>query len=264
MPAPPTPPVTGTQAVDRALDLAARIVHAGGPVTFTELAEQSGYARSTTSRLLAALERGGLVGRGEDGTFVPGALFEMYAASHDADAVLVEASRPELVALGEATGETINLAVARAGTVVQIDQVDSSFFLGSRNWVGVEVPPHTSALGKVLYAWEALPLPAGALVQLTAQSVGSVDALAATLPTIRRLGYATTIDELEPGLTGVAAPVLVDGKVVAALGVSGPTSRIAATISTTGTVVAAHARALSTRLRRHGFGGADRRKDGAA
>ena len=52
---------TGTQAVDRAARLVTEVVHAPDSVTFTELAAATGLAKSTTSRLLVALERGGLV-----------------------------------------------------------------------------------------------------------------------------------------------------------------------------------------------------------
>ena len=54
---------TGTQAVDRAARLVTEVVHAPDSVTFTELAAATGLAKSTTSRLLVALERGGLVRR---------------------------------------------------------------------------------------------------------------------------------------------------------------------------------------------------------
>ena len=47
----------GTQAVDRAAALIDLVVRAPDPVSFTALSEESGLARSTTSRLLAALER---------------------------------------------------------------------------------------------------------------------------------------------------------------------------------------------------------------
>ena len=73
-------------------------------------------------------------------------------------------------------------------------------------------------------------------------------ALKARLPGIRQDGFASTVDELEPGLTGVAAPVRHHGTVVGALGISGPTSRLAADLRSTGTLVAAHAKALSNRL----------------
>ena len=51
--------------------------------------------------------------------------------------------------------------------------------------------------------------------------------LNAELDTVRREGYATAADELELGLSAVAAPVLDEsGRAVAALSVSGPTLRL--------------------------------------
>jgi DNA-binding IclR family transcriptional regulator len=44
---------------------------------------------------------------------------------------------------------------------------------------------------------------------------------------VRREGYATAVDELEVGLTGMAAPVLgAGGRAIAALSISGPTLRL--------------------------------------
>ena len=149
-------PTTGTQSIDRAADLLARVVRADQPPTFTDLADATGLARSTTSRILAALERADLIDRAHDGALRPGSLFDLYAARRTADDVLAEHALGTMRALGELTGETINLGVGRGDTVQQIAQVDSTYFLGSRDWVGVEVPAHCSALGKVLYAARVL------------------------------------------------------------------------------------------------------------
>ena len=131
-----TPTVgTGTQSIDRAADLLARVVRAPSPVTFTELAEVTGLARSTTSRLLSALERADLLARDEQARWIPGALFDHYAARRSDDAHLVEAADSTMRALGDLTGETVNLGVPRRGMVVQVAQVDSSYYLGSRDWV---------------------------------------------------------------------------------------------------------------------------------
>jgi IclR family transcriptional regulator, acetate operon repressor len=242
---------TGTQSIDRATDLLARVVRAQAPVTFTELNEVTGLTRSTTSRLLSALERADLLIRDDQGRWTPGTLFDHYATQRTDDGHLVETADPTMRALGDLTGETINLGVARRGTVVQVAQVDSAYFLGSRDWVGTDVPAHCSALGKVLFAHGALPVASGRLDALTPASVTTGAALQAQLPAIRSDGFATTVDELEPGLTGVAAPVRRHGAVVAALGISGPTSRLAADLRSTGTLVAAHARVLSARLDHH-------------
>ena len=218
---------TGTQAVDRAVRLVSEVVHAPDSVTFTELAAATGLAKSTTSRLLDALERGGLVRRDDDGRFRPGDVFVRYAWRGGAEAGLVEVARPFLARLGAETGETVNLGVARDGMVEQIAQVDSKYLIGGTNWVGRPVPLHCAALGKVLLAYGAAPLPPGRLESRTSRTLTSRAALEENLRQVRRDGYAVTDEELEPGLVAVAAPVFRDGaEVVAALSVSAPASRL--------------------------------------
>ncbi len=222
---PATP--TGTQAVDRAARLVTEVVHAADSVTFTELAAATGLAKSTTSRLLDALERGGLVRRTADGRFSPGEVFVRYAWRGGAEAGLTEVARPFLDRLGELTGETVNLGVAHDGMVEQIAQVDSRYLIGGTNWLGRPVPLHCAALGKVLLAYGAAELPPGRLEARTQRTITSRAALEEELERVRRNGYAITDEELEPGLVAVAAPVLRDGAVVvAALSVSAPASRL--------------------------------------
>jgi IclR family transcriptional regulator, acetate operon repressor len=259
----PLPSPNGTQAVDRAAQLLVHVVHCPEPVTFTELAAASGLAKSTTSRLLMALERSGLVQRDARGRFRPGEVFVSYAWRGSAEAGLITVARPYLDRLGDATGETINLGVASRGLVEQIAQVDSTYLIGGTNWIGLSVPLHCAALGKVLLAYGAAALPPGRLVRRTARTITSRDALAADLAEVRRRGYAVTNEELEPGLVAVAAPVYRDGApaggsggpsprdgtVVAALSVSGPATRVTRTrIPAIASLCMAEARALSAVL----------------
>ncbi len=150
----------GTQAVERAARLLIQVTRHRDPVTFTELTEASGLAKSTASRLLTALERSGLVRRDPAGRFAPGEVFVSYACRGDAEADLVAVAQPALDRLGAQTGETVNLGVPRAGGLVeQIAQVDSTYLIGGTNWVGMSVPLHCAALGKVLLAYGAAELP---------------------------------------------------------------------------------------------------------
>ncbi len=218
---------SGTQAVDRAARLLTEVVHSPGSVTFTELAAATGLAKSTTSRLLLALERNGLVRRDDHGRFRPGEVFVRFAWRGGAEAGLTEVAQPFLDRLGEQTGETINLGVEREGMVEQIAQVDSVYVIGATNWLGRPVPLHCAALGKVLLAYGAATLPPGRLERRTEQTITSHAALAADLAAVGACGYAITDGELEPGLVAVAAPVYRDGgTVVAALSVSGPATRL--------------------------------------
>lgn len=238
---------SGTQAVDRAARLLTEVVHAPAPVSFTELAGRAGLAKSTTSRLLLALERGGLIRRDDAGRFLPGEVFVRYAWRGGAEAGLTGVARPYLRRLGEATGETVNLGVDRDGVVEQITQVDSIYVIGAANWVGRPVPLHCSAQGKVLLAFGAATLPAGRLERLTSRTITSRAELGADLARARQRGYALTDGELEPGLTAVAAPVFTgSGAVAAALSVSAPSSRLPrGRIREVATRCAAEASALS-------------------
>jgi IclR family acetate operon transcriptional repressor len=196
---------TGTQAIDRAADLLVSVVESPRALGVGELAERSGLPKSTTSRLVGALERRGLVQRAGDRRVVPGPVLLRFA-HRDAGASLVDLAAPALKALAALSGETINLGVPTPLGVEHLAQEDSRHFVGGTNWVGRRAPYETSANGKVLRAFSA--------------------AKPADAQSIRAQGYAIAVDELEHGLSAVAAPVFGAGSVaIAALSISGPTMR---------------------------------------
>lgn len=244
------PRAGGTQALDRATDLVAAVVGADEPLSFTHLQETSGLAKSTASRMLSALERSGLLERDADGSYVAGQLFWLYAARHDPWEELVRLARPTMERIGEDTLETVHLSVVRGDRVAQVAQVDSQFLLGTRDWTAVDVPAHTSALGKVFYGWETLPIPGEPLPRLTDATLTDPAALRRDVREARRRGWALTRDELEVGLAGVAVPVLGPrGQVVAALGISGPTQRLEDRLDELGHQLSDHAVKLTRLLR---------------
>jgi DNA-binding IclR family transcriptional regulator len=242
-------PGSGTQAVDRAALLVASVVEADEPVSFAELQEASGLAKSTTSRMLSALERGGLLERAPAGGYVAGRLFWLYAARHDPWEDLVRLARPTMQRIGEETHETVHLAVTRGHQVVQVAQVDARYLLSTRDWTEIDVPAHTSALGKVFFAWGTLE-PPDHLEALTPATITDVVQLRRDGARTRRRGFAVTTDELEVGLTGIAVPVRGQrGEVVAALGISGPTARLSASRDEIGRRLASQATQLTQVLR---------------
>ena len=216
------------QTIDRATALLTLVVESGAPRTFASLVDESGLARSTMWRLLGALEDNGLIQRDHTGAFRPGSLFVRYAARPSAVHDLAELARPTLVRLGGLTEETVALAVARGNELVELAQVESRHLLGATHRLDGAVPPHCTALGKVLHAYGVLALPDGVPERRTPRSPVDRAALEHELLEVRRNGWAASVDELEVGLAGVAAPVRsVDGVVLAAVSVSGPTARIA-------------------------------------
>lgn len=231
--------------MDRAAELLSLIVRAEVPPTYTELTQSTGLARSTTSRLLQALERGDMIEKDGNGGYRGGALFAEYASRFDRVESIVSAAGPALDRIADETGETVNLGVPRGNTVVQVAQVDSAYILGTTNWEAVDVPPHLSALGKVMYAFGALSLPAGKLEARTPASVSNREELERQLGQIRDAGYAITRGELEEGLDAVAAPVRGSGVVHAAIGVSGPEFRLGDTHDRVGKLLVEEANRLA-------------------
>lgn len=217
--------MAGTQAVDRTAGLLLHVLGSGRPVAFGELVATSGLAKSTTSRLLTALELQGLLRRDRAGAFMPGSAIERYARSRDHATALAESLRHHLARVVDRTGESANLAVVHRGSVEVVQQVDGTFLLGTVDWVGRTVAPHASALGRVFLAEGLLRAADGPLTALTPNTVTDPTELRRELDRIRRNGYAVVRDELEIGLTAVAVPVREDGEVVAAVSVSGSTAR---------------------------------------
>jgi IclR family transcriptional regulator, acetate operon repressor len=198
---------TGTQAIERAAQLLVRVVEAPQPLSIGELSARAGLPKSTTSRLVGALERQGLVQRlGARGRLRPGPVLLRYA-SRDASQALVALAQPSLTRLADASGETINLAVPGPDGVEHLAQEDTAHLVGVTEWVGRRVPFALAANGKCFLAFGGGELDEAEL--------------------IRSRGYATSVDELEVGLSALAAPVLAaDDAAIAALSISGPTARL--------------------------------------
>jgi len=221
----------GTQAIERAAQLLVDVVEAPQPPSIGELSARAGLPKSTTSRLVGALERQGLVERlGARGRLRPGPVLLRYA-SRDASQSLAALARPSLRRLADASGETINLAVPGPDGVEHLAQEDTAHLVGVTDWVGRRVPFELAANGKCFLAFGG-------------GEIKGADP-------IRSRGYATSIDELEVGLSALAAPVLdTDGTAVAALSISGPTSRLTAErIEKLAPLLQEEARGLSRRLR---------------
>jgi IclR family acetate operon transcriptional repressor len=197
-----------------------------------EVARSLGVHRSTALRLLATLERHGLVERDpRTSKYRLGPRLSQLASAVRGEADLRLAARPVCDALASAVGETVTLDVLDGDEVVPVEQATGSTSVVSVNWLGTRSPVHCTASGKVMLAFAPdsvrIRLLAGPLDRRTPRTVVERAELEAQLAAAREAGYARTFEELEVGLNALAAPVRnAAGEVVAALDVSGPAHRL--------------------------------------
>jgi DNA-binding IclR family transcriptional regulator len=221
------------QSVDRAVTIL-EILARDGEAGVTEVARELGVHKSTASRLLAALVRRDLVTQdAARGRFRLGVGLVRLAGAASRGLDLVQASRPVCRALAQEVGETVNLAILSGRDALYLDQVAGPAALSPHNWAGQRIPLHATSDGKVLLAYlpeaELAECLAPPLARFTQRTVTAPGDLARLLAEVRRQGYATAVDELEAGLTAVAAPVRnAEGTVVASVSASGPSFRIPA------------------------------------
>jgi DNA-binding IclR family transcriptional regulator len=218
------------QSVDRAVSIL-EILARSGEAGVTEISKELGVHKSTAFRLVAALERRDLVeqinGRGK---YRLGTGILRLAGATTSRLDLVQESRPICRRLAKRTGETVNIAVLSDGAALYMDQQAGSSALQPHNWVGQRIPLHATSNGKVLLsaldpAEVSRHVPA--LASYTGNTITTMRALQRELAEVRRRGYAVAVDELEFGLTAVAAPVHdILGDVVASMSVSGPSFRL--------------------------------------
>ena len=218
-------------SVERAVSILQVLAHRG-PTTITQISTELSIHKSTVFRLLSTLEARGLVDQNTSrGRYQLGYGVVQLAAGATRKLDLSVISRPICEALAEAIGETVNVAVHDGDAVVSIDQVIGSAAMTSVNWVGQRDPLHAASAGKVFLAYMTAEERADALPEklkrFTERTITSREALEAQLEDVRQQGYAFTMEEREIGLAAVAAPIrALDGGVVAALAISGPTFRI--------------------------------------
>jgi DNA-binding IclR family transcriptional regulator len=221
------------QSVDRAIAILDLLAQEGWR-TGADVARELGVHRSTALRLLGTLERHGLVER-DSGTakYRLGRRLTQLASVVTGEVDLRSVARPVCEGLARALGETVTLDVIEGDEVVPIEQATGSTAFVSVNWLGRRTPVHCTASGKVILAFapEALRqrLLSRPLERRTPKTIVDHAELEKQLAAVRESGVARTFEELEVGLDAIAAPVRsADGDVVAALDVSGPTSRLGA------------------------------------
>ncbi|MDQ2984324.1 MAG: IclR family transcriptional regulator [Actinomycetota bacterium] len=211
-------------AVERAVAVLDAL--AEGELGTNEVARRTGMTASSASRQLATLAATGLVEHLEEtGRYRLGPRLVELGNAALGQIDLLALARPHLRALVDATGETATLSVPGSRDAVTVDFVQSRQSVQSVAELGRPSVGHATATGKVMLAHGG-SLPVGKLERFTPGTVVDRRKLELELERVRKRGYATAVEEREPGLTAMATPVFGSGgELVAILGVQGPAER---------------------------------------
>ena len=217
----------GSQAVDRALSVLGLFNEQTESLSVGEVADAIGVHRSTGARLLAALERHGLIERDEQSGRYRLGIALVSLAGHVLDRFPARASGRQILGeLRDRLGETVYLGVLDGSSVVYIDQASSPHVKQNVDWVGYRQTLTEGVTGAMLLAFQ----PPGVVSELVPGDGGLGPTARPTqreLVDVRSRGYLARFPDPVSGLVVIAAPVRQHRTdVVAAITLVAPAYRV--------------------------------------
>ena len=205
---------------------------AESPRSARRVAEDLSLPRQSAYRILATLCSAGWVARKEEGdTYYlltrVWSIGAKAAAVRDPQAAWAKAAS----VLADTTGETALVAVYERGAAVYVVCSEGWQPVRTYTALGARSPAYCVATGKALLSYQSSgevdAVVAAGLIAFTPKTITTPEGFARELARTRENGFAVNAGEYQEDVGGVALPVFsVDGQVVAAIGISGPVTRI--------------------------------------
>lgn len=206
----------GTQSVGRAIALLKKFDDKNPEWSLVDLVDSIGLNKTTVFRLLSALEAEGLIRRTDSGSYALGSELIVLGGRAQRTNQLRTVSHEKLSQLSREFEETVTLEVLHQdpdGTwhMLVMDTVQSRHLVGVRQATGGRYPVHATSTGKAVLAYLPSDRQADILAQkriaYTAHTRLDAEALLADVQQVLQCGYGLAVEELEPGLVAVAAPI---------------------------------------------------------
>lgn len=222
----------GVRVLHKTLDILETIKSRDSGFKLADLARTVELPKATVYRILTTLEGRGYLDRAADGSYrMARKLFELQRSESE-EQILNRVAQPIMDRVVDATKETVNLGILDAGEVVVINTVESPQAVRMSSKIGNRRHLHTTALGKIFLA--GLPekeflrlIKMKGLPRLTEHTLTNQAAVIAEINRVRKQGWS--IDNQENEIEGrcIGAPIHAsDGRVLAALSISGPVFRM--------------------------------------
>jgi DNA-binding IclR family transcriptional regulator len=220
----------------RSLLILEQLAVAGQPHSLSLLAARLHIPKATLMRLIEALEQQGYVthtpdSRGADRGIALGPRAAQLALLTLANNAFTRACRSVLRALVDQLGESCNLTALEGDSVLYIERVETHEPLRLHMQVGMRVPLHCTASGKLFLSQMALAerkqlLARLPLKRMTPRTLTDMTLLEAELDRLAVRGAGIDNEEFVRGMVAVAVPVRdAQGGVLASVAVHAPTAR---------------------------------------
>lgn len=225
--------VPGAQSAHRLLDVLTELSLYPAGVGLSELAGSTGLSLSTARRLLLVLcDRGFAEQDDTTRAYRLGPATRMLGSRQIDPQVLRELFHDRLLDLRTATTETVFFSVRDGLHVVYVECLPAPHPVKMYGEPGTRLPLHATSQGKAILAHVPTLMFERLIRQMefqefTANTIGSREELIEDIERVRERGYALNVEEREPGVVSVAAPVLdPSGQAVAAVCVGAPRMRV--------------------------------------
>lgn len=196
-----------------------------------ELANKTGYNKSTTYRLLSTLVSLNVIHQNENEKYCLGSkLFELGNRVSLYQSLITVTNQPiKNVALE--IQETVLLGILKEERVFYVNKADSLQGLKISTSIGSYQPIHATASGKLLLAFSSIEkqetyFKNNSLAKYTQKTITKTSELKSKLKNIKKQGYSLDLEEFELGLICIAIPIFnKKGNAIACISASGPSSR---------------------------------------
>lgn len=221
------------QVLQRGMKVLDALLDARTPLSLEQICAYTGLPKSTAFRIIVNLLQGQYLVETEKGYWL-GLKMLRFGALVEEKLDLMQQARPFLNQLRDQVNETIHLAVLDDDLrVVYVEKLSTQHAIGlMMSRIGITAPMHCTALGRAMaafrpdieiYHW----IRTHGLKAFTNTTIIEQDAFLQELREIRSRGYAVDDGEFEASVRCVAAPIRDrTGRVIAAVSISGPDSRM--------------------------------------
>lgn len=219
------------RSVERAISVLMFIAENPNALGLSEISRNVRLDKATTLRLIATLEKEGLVRQEPNSRhYILGPSVSRLINPLHMD--IRRICKPHMEQLVQSTGETVCLIVRRGLEHVIAEAVSAQYELCMAPNIGSTTPVYAGASGKCILAFSSDDevdhvIKLTKLKAITKDTITNPQSFRRQLAKIRRQGYAISQGEIHPGGAAVAAPIFDrTGEIVAAIDLRGPQLRL--------------------------------------